>query len=208
MGFLDKVLWGARVWIWLYLLLSIFLFIGVLIFFFRERIRRKYYELRFPEKLINIVMHYKGGYKKQYARLIPDDDSFVIDGKRYPYSNKAILKDNDCFAFNKGGELTLKIDGKTYDLNSKLSIKNRWSKYPEIHYFYNQPAPINFDLSKKSLEFSSKQLEEFKDNDLFVKLLTMDSENLKSNIMMIAIIINIVITFAILANEVGWIQLT
>ena len=64
MGFFTNELLGVKLWIWLYFALSIMGGMTVLIFWFREKVRRKYYELRFPEKLIKIVIHYKSGLFK------------------------------------------------------------------------------------------------------------------------------------------------
>jgi hypothetical protein len=180
--------------------------IGVLIWFYKELIRKKYYEIRFPEKLIKVVIHYKGGMYKRYWRLVPDDNIFNIGQKQYQFDDKQILKDNDFYSRSVAGKEKLKIEGKEYDLIQSFAIKYRWEKYPELHYFYNCPLPIMYDLNTKSIKFTSAQLNLFKENDLFNKLLTLKDD---ANIIMILLVlgvINALISAFILAKSMGWLE--
>ena len=197
---------GVRGWIWGYLAFSVAVFIFVLIWFYKEKIRKKYYEIRFPEKLLKVVIHFKSGYFKEYWRLIPDTEEFIIDSKIYKYSDKKVLKDNEFYLRKKNAALKAVVDGKEYDINDKCKLIRRWRSYPEIHYFFNIPIPIDFDLSSKSLEFSSKQLQEFKDNDLFGKLLSLDAEKNMLVFLLVMAIINILISAFILAKIMGWLD--
>jgi len=203
---LNGIVLGVRLWIWLYLLFSIAAFSIILFKFFKERIKKKYYEWRFPEKLLKVVMHYKSGYFKEFWRLIPDTEEFIIEGKIYKFSDKKVLKDNDFYVRKKENNLYAVIDGKEYNINDRHKLIYRWRSYPEIHYFFNIPAPIDFDMSEQALEFSSKQLQEFKDNDLFSKLLTMDTEKTMLLFILILGILNALITAVILAKIMGWLD--
>jgi hypothetical protein len=203
----NSVLWGVRMWIWWYLLLSIFLFSFVVIYFYKEKIKKIYYQTRYPEKLIKIIMHYKSGYFKEYWRIIPDkNEEFLIEGRVYKFSDKKILRDNDFYLRKKNNELYANIDGKKYNINDKNKLIYRWRSYPELHYFFNIPVPIDFDLSEKSLEFSSEQMQEFKDNDLFAKLLTMDTQKSMLVFIFVMGIINLLISALIFAKQMGWLD--
>ena len=205
MGFMDSLLWGVHLWVWLYLGLSVVLFISVAMYFYREVIRKKYYDIRFPEKVLRIVIHYKSGYFKEYWRLVPDNDFFVIDKKQYQFNDSSIKKENDFFIEGKAPKQIIRVDGKEYQFDNLFSLKNRWKKYPEIHYIFNKPSPLNFDLAKDELDFTASQLEEFKENDLFKKLLTLDTERSFLMFILFAVIINLVGTIFIIAKIMEWI---
>jgi hypothetical protein len=204
--FMNEILWGVHVWIWFYLVLSFGLFMFVVIYFYKELIRKKYYEVRFPEKLLKIVVHFKSGYFKEYWRLIPATEEFIIDGKLYKYSDKIVMRDNEFYLRKKNANIVAVIDGRQYDINDKLKLIKRWRSYPELHYFYNIPMPIDFDLSNKALEFSSTQLQEFKENDLFAKLLTLDTERNMLVMVIVIGVINLLISVFIVAKLMGWLD--
>lgn len=206
MGFMELTWLGVRVWIWLYLGFSILGLGVVAIYFFKEWIRKQYYKIRFPEKLLRVVIHYKSQHFKVYWRIMPDTDTFRIDGKNYAYNDKSILNPNDVFVKHIGTELKLGIAGKFYNVDDLLKIKNRWQNYPELHYFYNCPNPINFDLSNKKIDFTSKQLKEFKENDLFAKLLTLDTQSKLLFIVLIVTAVGALISLLMLARDLGWIS--
>lgn len=206
MAFLTTYWLGIRVWIWLYLLLSILLFIGVLIYFFRERIRKKYLEIRFPEKLLKVVIHYKGGYYKEFWRLIPIDDYFELEGIRYNYDDKKILKENDWFVRKKGEEKYITVEGKQYSYKKIFGIKNRWKSYPELHYFYNCPVPIKYEMTKKDIEITANQLKQVAENDLFQKLLRLEGEKQIMMILLILGVANALLSLFIVAKMMGWLE--
>lgn len=204
MSFLYQSFLGVRIWIWAYLLFSWLFVVGWVIYWRREYIREKYYKIRFPEKVIKIVIHYKTGLFTEFWRLIPDLKYFIFNSKQYLYHDKKVIKENDFFI--KGDKkLTATIDGKDYNLNEKLKIKGKKRKYPEIHYFYNNPNPIDFDFSDTKAELSSKELQQFKDNDLFLKLLTLSDTESKIMILMIICIGNLIVSLFLLAKVMGWI---
>jgi len=80
----------------------------------------------------------------------------------------------------------------------------RWKKYAEIHYFYNYPHPISYDMSKKKVDLSSKQLKDFKENDLFTKLLTAEAERNLMFFLMAMVGINMLVTVAVLGKLLEW----
>lgn len=207
MSFLTASLWGVKVWIWLYLIISIVLLLVVIIILFREQIRKQYYKIRFPQRLLKVVIHYKTGYFNVYWRIIPDLDTFNIAGHKYAYDEKSVVKDKELFVKkrDKFGEGHIVIDGKSYKIEKLMKIKNRWESWPELHYFYNVPNPIKFDYDKKKIPFTSKQLKTFKENDLFTKLLTLDNQNNLMFICIIASALSAIISFVILARDLGWI---
>lgn len=206
MAFLNETLWGVRLWIWFYLVFSLSVFIFVVIYFFKERLKKGYYSIKYPEKLLKIVIHYSSNYFKEYWRIIPDNEEFEIEGRLYKYSDKLILKDNDFFLRKKDNKLYAHLDGKDYEVTERYKLLYRWRSYPELHYFFNNPTPIDFDLSKKSLEFSSKQLQEFKDNDLFAKLLTMDTQKSMLMFIFMLVILNFILSMVIFAKQMGWLD--
>ena len=205
MTFLQSTFLGVRIWILFYLGLSVIMFGGVMIYFFREKLRKKYYEIRFPEKLLKVVIHYKSGMFKEYWRLVPDLEYFVIEKKQYQFDSKHILKENDFFLRGIPPKQIVKIEGKEYQFDNLFQLKNRWTKYPEVHYFYNSPMPLSFDMSKGKIEFSSQQLEEFKQNDLFRKLLTLDTEKSFLTFILLLNIINLMASGFIIARLMEWI---
>jgi len=206
MSFLAKHLFGVSMWIWLYFLFSIFAGLGVAIYFYRERLKKKYYEMRFPEKLLKVVIHYKSGMFKEYWRIIPDGASFILEGKEYQYSNKNVMRTSDFFIKNSDKKHYVEILGKKYEIHDLLKIKKRFSNYPEIHYFFNVPSPISFDMKNKKIDFSAKQLQEFKENDLFAKLLTLDTEKQIQMIILACVVINALISIVILSKMMGWLK--
>lgn len=204
---LNTVFLGARLWIWLYFAFGIVLVGVAFIRFFIEQIKRKWYEIRHPEKLLKIVMHYKNNYYKEYFRIIPDNYRHTIEGKEYIYTDKAVKQNPDIFVQkDKKGNEKIIIEGKTYNINNSFAVKNRWKAYAEVHYYFNNPVPINYDLSKKTLEFSSKQLQDYKENELFGKLLSLQEEKRMLSMLMIFSIINILISAFVLCKIMGWIE--
>lgn len=173
---LSARVWNIALWIWFYFFIQVVMIIGIMIYLFRERVRKTYYKVRFPEKLIKVVVHYKTGQYREYWRVIPDEKTFSVGGKRYEFSDKSLIKENEFFTVNETDKTIIKAGNKKYLLEDELKIKKRRGKYPEIHYFYNVPSPIRFDYSGKDIKLSSAQLEEFQENDLFKKLLTLREE--------------------------------
>jgi len=208
MSFLNVIGWlGVRWWIWLYLAFSIFMGIFIGIYWHRERLKKFYYLARFPERIIKIFLHYETGFYNIYWRLIPDDDTFNINKKIYEFNDKFILKENNFFADKRKNEKTIiKVDGKEYYFEDLALIKSKGGKYPEIHYFYNNPKPLDFNLIDNDLKFSSKQMHDFEQNDLFSKLLTLSQERTTMMMIMIICCINTIVNFIILAKIMDWLK--
>lgn len=197
---------GIRYWIWIYFILNLLFGLLILLYWKREDIKRLYYTLRYAEKVVKVVVHFKGGLYKIYWRLIPAQKIFEIDKKIYNFDDKVVLKEADFFSKkDKGGE-HFTIDKKRYNLNKELMIKRKGSKYPEVHYLYNIPTPLTFDISKKAIKFSGTQLQEFKENDLFTKLLTLQEQKNLIIFLFILGVANLIATFFIIAKMMGWLQ--
>lgn len=203
---LDTYILGVRLWIWLYLAISFFGFMGVIAYLKRELIRKIFYEMRFPEKIIKVVIHYQTGLFHEFYRLIPNEDSFNILGKTYNYNDKAIIRDNEIFAVkNQSETVTINVDGKKYNFTKRFLIKPKLKPYPEIHYFYNIPNPIEFKYALKKIDFTASQLEAFKQNDLWKKLLTLEGEKSLLVVILFLTVGCILMNIFIIAKLFEWI---
>ena len=208
MSFLDIRVFGVALWMILYLIMSIVLFLGVLAYWYRERIRKVFYGLKSPEKLVKVVIHFSGSMYKVYWRLIPDYEFFKINNRTYMFQDENTLKDHDFYIRGKDrAKTTIKVEGEEYNLEDINKIKSRSEKYTEIHYVYENPKPLDFNLAitKGSLDFTSKELDDSKDNDLFVKLLTLNEEQMKSMFILMAVVLNLLLTGFLVSKEMGWI---
>lgn len=204
--FMTNSFWGVRLWIWFYLLFSMTSFLFVMLYFFREKIKKFYYSMRYPEKLFKVVMHFKGSMYKEYWRILPDNKIINFKNKKYFFDGETFIKDKEMLFCpkNKSDKLITTIENKEFTFNEYYGIKRRWNKYPEIHYFYNNPNPIKFEISDKQklitpeLKISSNQLSMFKENDLFSKLLLLKGQDNLIKIIMIIAIANVIGTTFIL----------
>ena len=207
MSFFTMQVWGIHAWILIATFISGLFPIGVWLYFNRELIRGQYYRLRWPEKVVRVIMHYKGGQYMVYWRLLPVKDCFEIDNGIYQYSDKKVIRDNDFYIQkNKGDKPTIKVDGKTYDFFEAAQIHGKHVKWPEIHYFYNNPVAMIFEQGKGMLEISASDLKDFKENDLFRKFLSLQDEKNMFIIMMIIGAVNLFVSIFILAKLMGWIK--
>ena len=210
--FLNIYWLGARVWIWLLVLIGVVVLGCVVIWWYREAIKKKWYELRLPEKLMKVVIHYDSGMFKEYWRLLPDDKFFRIGKQQYEYDQKGVIKDNDFFAHKKKlkdklrEEYEIIIDGKKYNVDQLCSIKTRWKRYPEIHFYYNVPYAIHFKVKEGKLDFTSTELETFKENDLVMKLFKLAKESAFLFYILIGVFLILIITGVNLANTMGWLK--
>lgn len=203
---LSSVVWGVRLWIWIYLIVSFFIVLGAFMYWFKETLKKWYYKARHPEKVVKIIIHYKSNIYRVFWRIIPVKGSFVIENNAYSYDDKAVVKNNDFFIDKYKEKHAIKVNGKKYDFFKKFGIKLRRSKTMELHYWYNNPSPLEFNFQSKRLEFNSRMLQEFKENDLFTKLLTLQTEKKMIMFLMMAIGLNIVLTLFVLAKTMGWIE--
>lgn len=216
---LSMEILGARLWIWIYFICSLSFMLGTIAYFFRERIRRRYYYIRYPEKLVKVVIHYKNNLYKIYWRLIPKRNQFELLGHIYHYADKDILRMNDLFSYTKNDKITIKIPDKEikkgkiistkyneYIIRPDLITKNRWDTFGELHYFYNISEPLKFDIVKKKIEFSGEELKQFEENDLFQKMLTLEDEKRLMKIVILMSVITSIISAVTLAKSMGWLE--
>lgn len=208
MTFWTNTFLGVRVFIWIFLFISIGLFIGVLIYFFREKIKEKYLKIRWPERVIRIIIHHPGSqYFNEYWRLIPDREDFTIGNKTYLYSDPAVIKKNESYAYQDKDLLKIKVWGKEYILDKNYKIRQRWERWPEIHYIDGVPNPIDFyNIIDSNIKFTSRDLELFKENDLFQKLLTLQGEKAIMVMLIIMTFINLILGVANFAKQMGWLK--
>ena len=198
---------GLDIWFWIIIGAIIpFIIIGIFIWRKRAWLRERYYLFRFPEKCLKVVIYYKSNIFKSFIRLIPDEKHFSVEGKTYNYSDKMILKDNEFFVHEDKGRTVVTVEGISYDLVEKGIIKRQKDVLPEIHYFYNNPNPIIYDYNQGVLDLSASEMEEFKENDLFLKLLTLGQQNAMMFLIIVLCIINLLATLYIIAKMQGWIK--
>jgi hypothetical protein len=205
MGFLQSYLWGVHVWIWIYLLGSFFAMIGFVLWLNRKKIHEKFIKWRHPESVIKVVMHYKGGLYKIIWRLIPDDKSFELEKKRYYFKEQNLIKENEMMVKNDKDGQFITIDKKNYRITG-LPIRAKGRSYPEIHYKFNNPNPIDYDVTNDKIVFTAVDMKDFKDNDLFKKLLTLNDEKSMVLILMIICSVNLLVSIFIVATLKGWIK--
>lgn len=140
---MNSVFLGARLFYWLYLLLTLMLGGGAVAYWQRERIKKRFYELTNPEKLIKIGVVYPGNWIRYFYRLIPREKTFTLPGGLYNYNDKEILKNNDFFIQeNKEGRLIAKVGGQEYNISDKLKLKLRWERWPQIYFRFGNPWPL------------------------------------------------------------------
>lgn len=205
--FMEKFL-GLEILVWI--IVGVQLLIGTLIFAFikREYIKGKFYKIFWKEKVIKVFIHYETGRFKLFWRLIPLDEKFNIQDSLYKYHDRKVIKPHDTFLIQSETEkekFTIIIDGKTYTFKNEKAIKGKTELYPEIHYSYNNPDPIEFFKSLKKDEMSSQQLRDYEQNLLWSKLLNIESEKMMILFCIILGIINLVASVLILCNINGWI---
>lgn len=198
---------GVRWWIWFYFAFSILVGLGVMLYWKREDIIRIYFQTRFPERVVKVVMHYKSGMYSNYWRLIPDDNLFKINNKTYEFTDKEILKENDFFSLKEKNKKTIiNIEGKKYNFEDLALINQKGRKWSEVHYFFNNPKPLSFDFTADNLDFTSKQMTDFEQNDLFVKLLTLEQEKKTLIMLIVMVAFNLFMTIFIIAKMMGYIK--
>lgn len=199
---------GVRLFIWLIFFLALGTVIGTLAYWRREDIRRVIYTLGYSESVIKVYMHYPGGQFKVYYRLVPVRKIFQFGNQTYKYEDSSLVRQNcDTFAVESDGNFYMVMEGKRYILNRRYEITKKHSSYPEIHYKYNSPYPIDFSQSsEKGVEFTSVDLKEFKENDLFSKLLTLSDLNRLVIFCLLIAGINLIGTIFIIAKLMGWLD--
>lgn len=206
MTFLETSFLGARLWIWLFLVFTLLFWGIILVYIFREKIRRQYYNIRYPERLLKIIIHYPNGLYQEKYRVFPDVDHIDIDGKIYYTGKDQIIKKSDFFVQHDKDTEFVNIDGNRYLVTKLLGIKTRWDKIIQLHYFYNNPEPIKFDYDTQQIKFTGEQSKQFKKNDLLTKLLTLNDNKGLFVLMFMLILGNLLISGFMLAKQMGWIE--
>jgi len=202
MAIMSLMLGGIPLWIWLILFIGILLCIVALLVSGNnnqiEKLKGWVLKKRHPERVIKVIVHYKSGMYKVFWRLIPEKNVIRIDKKDYIYDEIDVIKPQGI----------LEKDNIVLNLDDKAYIQERGTKYPEIHYVFNVPFPLRFDFTEKDekIKFSSHSLKEFKENDLFEKLLRLKGEKGIMMFMMMMILLNVAITGFLLAKQMGWLE--
>ena len=175
--------------------------LGLWIYFKRELIRKKWYEIWNKEKLIKIVIHYPTGYFSEYWRLIPPKENYKVADGIYFYNKDKLISPKEIFGIEgKDKKIYAEIEGKKYALDDKEIRKKRFSIYPEIHYFYGNPRPLSFKTKEKSGELSASELSDFQENDLFQKMLSLEDEKRMLMLIFLIVIINLLATIFIILH--------
>jgi len=205
----DTYIFGARLFLWAYLMLSFIAGCVPIIYFNREKLRKKYYEIRFPEHLLILNIVYPAGYLRRFYRLIPDlsDKTFLIDHGIYNFNEEAILRKNEWYARHKDGYLIAVCDGKEYNLNLELGIKERWDKWPELWYKFGNPWPIDFyKTSPNILAFNNSDFERFKQSKKLNEIYSaLTQDNLMIFVLVILVIV-LIVCGVTLGKTMGWIK--
>jgi len=210
---------GARLFYWFYLFLTLAGVGGAAIYWFREALKKRYFILRFPEKLIIVAIIYPGNKIRRFARLIPDDNTFDFGDQTYNYAESSVLKNNTWYAYKdkaKEERLILNIESKEYYLDDLLKIKQRWERWPEIYYKYGCPLPINFwaegetEAAKDKapiVEFNAHDLSRLKKSTILTQIYNSMGQN---NLMVVVIILLFIVLLGvvvIILNNAGVIHL-
>ena len=206
MTFMTSHFLGVRVWVWAYFLLAILLGFGVALYWHREKLKKFYYMIRFPEKLLKVMVHYPSGLYKIYWRVIPTDFLFKLENKTYIFDDIALIKKNEIFVDTQKPYNKITIGKKKYEFDPKILIKSKGSKYPEIHYFFNCPHPFIFDFKKlksAKLKITSQNLKTILENNLVQKLLTLKEEKNLLFIILVLSIANAIATAILVLNDLG-----
>jgi len=211
--FLGYKFLSVRLWIWLYMLFGIIVLGIVFLMMYKEKIKSKYYKLRFPEQTIRIIIHYTGALYKEFFRIIPTDKIIKLKDVAYFYDEKALNRHSEIFAEKEKDKFIFTLDGKKYEYDNLTSVRQKDRQYPELHYFYNNPNPISFNqeliqsMSKtqstdKTIEhnktpvpvMTGKQLKEFENQDFFNKLLNLREQKGLMLMLLLLTVINMLIS--------------
>ena len=231
MGYFDYIILGLPLWIWNVLMLCLLFGFGVYFIVFPdqfEKLKGTFYTIKNPEKVIKVIIHHDNSLFKVYWRLVPNDDIFIIKKEFYLYDKDSVSKEHDfyvakhklippsiwivkdLFVKKVDGKQVFKLGGmKEYDFYKFFKIKQKGKKHAEIHYMFNVPTPINFNISsegKPKIEFSSVNLKKFKENDLFEKLLKLKGEMQIMMVLIALLVANLGVSVFLLSKSMGWIE--
>ena len=200
---------SVRLWIWLYMLFGILVLGIVALMVYKEKIKSKYYKLRFPEQTIRIVIHYTGALYKEFYRIIPTDKIIKLKDVAYFYDEKVLNRHSEIFAEKEQDKYVFTLDGKKYEYDNLTSVRQKDRQYPELHYFYNNPNPMSFnqELIQNQTKITpiekgknpipvmtGKQLKEFETQDFFNKLLNLREQKGLMLMLLLLTVINMLIS--------------
>lgn len=209
MGFMSTLVFGIPIWMISLLVLSIVFVVYVLLFASSssntiEKIKGLILKKRFPEKVIKVIIHYKTGLYQVFWRVIPLDCTIKIKKQTYIFNIDDIIKPTKVFTDDKA-PIPLEGQEDIYVFDHKAVIKEKKEKYPEIHYMYNVPHPLEFDVDHEDVKLSSSSLKAFKENDLFEKLLRLKGDKGVTSMLLFLVMVNTLVSAAVLAKMMGWI---
>lgn len=198
---IDGLVFGVRIWVWLIFLIGIGIGTGAIVYYFRERLLGKYYQIRYPEKAFKAVIHYPGGLYKEYWRLIPKDQTLDIDNLPYRFNREKLeIKDGDTILDSLGS------DDEKYITNFKRRIQNRSNKFQELHYFYNNMEPLEFKNTGIDASMTSDQWSKFVKNDLLGKLLTLNQQGTLILLILLMSAGSFLLSAFLVAKQMGWLN--
>jgi hypothetical protein len=175
-----------------------------------EKIKKYYYLLRYPESTIKVVMHYPNNMYKTFYRILPTNRTVKLLNGCYYIDNKQINKNSDLFVKEKNNKYIIGIENKNYDFIKINKINTRWDDIPEIHYRYNNPAPLDFSVDEKhdnKISYNAKELKEVVESSVISKLLNLDEQNKMLILVLIMVVLNFVATIFIILVITGTIEI-
>jgi hypothetical protein len=200
MGFFDTYFLGARLYYWFYLLITILGLLIVIAYTQRHVIKRKFYEIRFPEKLIIVSIIYPGNMIRDFPILVPTSKSFELEGQKYLFNSKSILKNNFWFVREEGDKLKVMIEDKEYNVVLKKSLKYRWHQWPRIYYREGCPWPIDWSIKPNlkdgkgnELNYTAQDLKAFSDEKTLMQIY----KELEGNGLLVFILILVIVSIII-----------
>jgi hypothetical protein len=192
---------------------------GILFLYWDKLVRaitKKIYSIKFPHKIVEIIIRYPANKFDKIYRLLPDEQRLGIGSGEYFFTesnlakhnqmlDKLIFKDKSkklCFHYepdftgvikdlnNMTAEEKKLFNAKkspVYFITEGMLTKDKEGKMPTIEYWFNCPNPIEFDFTHKEIKLTSKMLKEYKQNDLVQKLLRLSGEEMKMLIIIILV---------------------
>lgn len=211
-GFFNMMVGGIHLWILAFCIVSMCMLVGVMIYLFREKLNEKFLKLTKPERVIKVVIHYPNGMYRNLWRVLPERKNLKIGKGLYNFDQdlmirqvQDLLPDQEPPAWmmppapkpaeiSKSRKIMIKADGFDYVYAQDLQLKSRWSKYPEIHYVSGSPNPIDWRRTHGDIALSAIDQADLQENDLFIKLLSHSITDMKINMLMIIMIVNVLIS--------------
>lgn len=203
---------------------------GILIFYWERIVRaitKQVYLFKYPHKVIRIIVRFPGNRYDTIFRLLPDSRRLNIDDGEYYMTENDLAKNKELFEkivyktsnkkivfqytpeakFLKDVKLKDKSFDKTYYIDENMICKQKDDdRMPTLEYWFNSPSPIFFNFDASEIQLTSKQLKEYKENDLVSKLLRLNDEKMMFMLMIIISGINLLISVFILAKIMGWVK--